>query len=210
MYKIYINDTPVWLVGQDEPEPNGLEGERLELYYHGKPKFLLNLVDQLEKSRRFSAAIVTGASAETIFEDFKKAFHIVPAAGGLVLDPAGRGLFIFRRGFWDLPKGKIDEGETPPEAALREVTEETGLQRLQLVEPLVTTWHTYRQKGKRFLKPTHWFLMHSAADELRLQREEDIEAAKWMMPEDFLNHPPGPVYGSILDVVRTSLELASR
>ncbi len=207
MYKIYINHTPVWLVGLEESIPVENGGESLELFHHGRPKFLLNLVDQLEKSRRFARAIVRGQNADSIFEDFKKNFHVVPAAGGLVLDAQGRGLFIFRRGYWDLPKGKIDAGESPQVAALREVEEETGLASPQIVAPLLTTWHTYRQGGKRILKPTHWFLMHSNGGPLRLQHEEDIESAEWMAPEEFLSSPPGPAYASILDVVRAAVAL---
>ena len=54
------------------------------------------------------------------------------AAGGLVLNEKNELLMIFRRGFWDLPKGKVDEGETLEQCAVREVKEETGLQNIRL------------------------------------------------------------------------------
>ena len=56
------------------------------------------------------------------------------AAGGLVTNPHHEILWIFRRGFWDLPKGKLEEGETIQTCALREVQEETGIHKLQLHE----------------------------------------------------------------------------
>ena len=58
------------------------------------------------------------------------------AAGGLVTNAQGEILWIFRRGFWDLPKGKLDDGETIQSCAIREVEEETGIQNIKLHELL--------------------------------------------------------------------------
>ena len=68
------------------------------------------------------------------------------AAGGLVTNPNGEILWIFRRGFWDLPKGKLDEGETIQSCAVREVQEETGLINIQLHQMIGFTNHTYFDK----------------------------------------------------------------
>ena len=57
----------------------------------------------------------------------------IEAAGGIIISEKGELLMIFRRGKWDLPKGKIDQGETPPQAAIREVKEETGLSMVELI-----------------------------------------------------------------------------
>jgi ADP-ribose pyrophosphatase YjhB (NUDIX family) len=51
---------------------------------------------------------------------------IVMAAGGLVENEHGEILLIYRKKHWDLPKGKLDAGETLEECAVREVEEETG------------------------------------------------------------------------------------
>ncbi len=67
-----------------------------------------------------------------IFSKIKKHFTVIQAGGGLVLNEKNELLMIFRRGKWDLPKGKIDAGETIDMTALREVSEETGLTKLQL------------------------------------------------------------------------------
>ena len=61
---------------------------------------------------------------------------VIKAGGGLVLNPRNEILMIFRRGFWDLPKGKLDDGETIMECAIREVMEETGLPVLIADDPL--------------------------------------------------------------------------
>ena len=63
-------------------------------------------------------------------ELFLPVFTQIPAAGGVVIRNE-KILFIFRNGKWDLPKGKIDNGETAKEAAIREVAEECGIDRPQ-------------------------------------------------------------------------------
>ena len=65
------------------------------------------------------------------------------AAGGLVLNEKNELLMIFRRNKWDLPKGKLDEGESIEACALREVKEETGLQKLKLEKFIDITFHDY-------------------------------------------------------------------
>ncbi len=78
---------------------------------------------------------------------FREDHRSVSAAGGLVVDGAGRLLVIRRLGKWDLPKGKVERGEGVEEAAVREVQEECGLKAVTLVKPVTSTWHTYERKG---------------------------------------------------------------
>ena len=54
---------------------------------------------------------------------------------------------MFRRGKWDLPKGKLDPGETLEACALREVREETGVGQLELIKFLLVTEHEYEESG---------------------------------------------------------------
>ncbi len=108
-------------------------------------------------------------------------FQWIEAAGGIVKDQAGDILLIHRRGHWDLPKGKIDAGETALEAAHREIAEETGLNHLQELAECRSTYHVYRMQERWYLKKTHWFLFElKIAQDLVLQTEEDIVAAQWM------------------------------
>ena len=104
------------------------------------------------------------------------------AAGGLVTNQAGQLLLIFRRGFWDLPKGKLDEGESIEACALREVQEETGLKSLSLGEKIGITYHEYYDKwtSQDVEKQTHWYAMQAAdGQQLIPQTEEDIEQIIW-------------------------------
>jgi len=104
------------------------------------------------------------------------------AAGGLVTNPQGEILWIFRRGFWDLPKGKLDEGETIQTCAIREVQEETGIHHIKLHDLLKFTNHTYFDKylQEEVVKRTYWF--HMTIDTLQAgkpQTSEDIEKIQW-------------------------------
>jgi 8-oxo-dGTP pyrophosphatase MutT (NUDIX family) len=100
------------------------------------------------------------------------------AAGGLVTNNKNELLMIFRRGRWDLPKGKLDEGETIEACALREVREETGIGDLELENLVGITYHEYFEKrlNEDITKETHWFAMHvNGEPKLNPQKEEDIE-----------------------------------
>ncbi|HET6568980.1 MAG TPA: NUDIX hydrolase [Rhodothermales bacterium] len=107
----------------------------------------------------------------------------VTAAGGYVVRPGGNApevLVIFRRGVWDLPKGKLDRGETVEACALREVREEIGVADLHLLQPAGTTEHGYDDEDAYAVKTTHWFLMRTAETDFTPQKEEDIEQVAWM------------------------------
>ena len=115
------------------------------------------------------------------WDAFRADYKFVLAAGGVVNDEQGRLLVIRRLGKWDLPKGKVDEGEGIEAAAIREVQEECGLKELRITGSMPSTWHTYERKGKQHLKRTDWFRMAgSSAERLVPQHYEDIEEVKWV------------------------------
>ncbi len=144
---------------------------------------------------------VFGDDADALWRWFREGHRLVQAAGGAVQDQAGRLLAIHRLGRWDLPKGKVEPGEELEAAAVREVQEECGLQRLKVLRPLCETWHTYPRNGERHLKCTHWFLMEGdAAEPLTAQAEEDIDAVRWVGPEDLVDLR-SDTYASLLPVI---------
>jgi len=105
------------------------------------------------------------------------------AAGGLVLNSNKELLLIFRRGKWDLPKGKMEETETIEDCAIREVKEETGLQQVEIKQFIGTTTHDYFDTWLKqdVTKISHWYLMEThATSQLVPQKNEDIEEAKWV------------------------------
>jgi 8-oxo-dGTP pyrophosphatase MutT (NUDIX family) len=109
------------------------------------------------------------------------------AGGGLVLNNQQELLMIFRRGKWDLPKGKQDPGETIEDCAVREIKEETGLQEVILGRKLSITHHTYFDTylQEEVIKETHWFLMQAPGNQTLVpQTEEDITEIKWMAAKE--------------------------
>ena len=123
------------------------------------------------------------------------------AAGGIVENENKEILLIFRRGKWDLPKGKLDEGETIEECAVREVEEETGLRSIQQGELIEVTLHNYIEKGTEIEKETYWYAMKVEGEKkLVAQTEEDIEDIKWVkeseLPEYLAN-----TYNNIIDII---------
>jgi len=130
------------------------------------------------------------------------------AAGGIVMNPKQEILWIFRRGFWDLPKGKLDPGETIPQCALREVEEETGINDIQLNELITITYHEYFDKylNTQVTKETHWYKM--SIQDLQNgvpQTEEDIEKMEWF-PINVLEIPMQHTYENIKLVIAAYLK----
>jgi len=122
-----------------------------------------------------------GSHSHQIFEKVKKNFIPVSAAGGLVKNTNGEFLLIERNDVWDLPKGKVEANETPKEAALREVSEECGINGLTIISELGTTLHTYTRDNKKYLKQTHWFeMVYSGNGNLTPQKSEGITQAIWV------------------------------
>jgi 8-oxo-dGTP pyrophosphatase MutT (NUDIX family) len=115
-------------------------------------------------------------------DDFKKfcnEFILIEAAGGLIKNKEGQYLFIYRHDKWDLPKGKLDEGEKPSEAAVRECKEECGINQIVLKDFLTYTYHIYLFKRGWALKKTHWYRMESEEKNLVPQLEESITEVAW-------------------------------
>ncbi|MVM38176.1 NUDIX domain-containing protein [Spirosoma sp. HMF3257] len=143
---------------------------------------LLNLLQKADASHLLS--ITLGClDKEACEEAIKKPFKVIKAAGGIVFKD-DKILLMFRRGVWDLPKGKLDLGESSKQGAAREVEEETGV-RVAVSERICTTWHTYKLNGNRILKRTKWYRM-SVLDDSRMtpQADEDIEKLAWLNPKE--------------------------
>ena len=126
------------------------------------------------------------------------------AAGGIVMNPNKEILWIFRRGFWDLPKGKLDPNETIEACAIREVMEETGIDHLVLGELILTTKHLYHDKylDTQVEKTTYWYAMttNTLQDGIP-QTEEDIEAIAWVKQADM-----APYLTKTYDTIKAVME----
>jgi len=200
--KIYFDNKPLFLCDTVDAE--------LEPYVHHDDAVFIDELDshtvksmihemQLEKVH---AGVFLHHDLEELKKAFFKKFKLIQAAGGLVQNERGEILMILRRGKWDLPKGKLDKGESLEECAVREVEEETGLQNIELVAPLLVTYHTYHEGTKFILKESHWYSMRvSGEQKLIPQTEEDILETRWVRPEDAKGLGK-ETFPSIADVLR--------
>ncbi|MBI5372275.1 MAG: NUDIX hydrolase [Sphingobacteriales bacterium] len=181
--KIYFGDKPLFLCDTVD--------EQLSPYIHHEDTVFIDELDshtvksmlhEMEQEKIHAGVFVHPSLDELKKAVFKK-FTLVKAAGGLVVNGKNEWLLIFRRGKWDLPKGKLDPGEKLEACAVREVEEETGLQKIKLLSPLCITYHTYHEGTKFILKESHWFQMSVGGEpSLVPQTEEDIQEAKWVKP----------------------------
>ncbi len=173
MYKIFINDKPFIIADSffiDNSFPT---------YSFEEDLFETEITEALGKN--FKGVVFNCNDIEQAFQMFLKHFILIEAAGGLVFNNNNELLFIERLGVWDLPKGKIDSGETPSITAIREVEEECGISGLVIENFICESYHLYFFKDKNVLKRTYWYKMKSTfTGELVPQIEENITKVEWV------------------------------
>jgi 8-oxo-dGTP pyrophosphatase MutT (NUDIX family) len=190
--KVFINK--VSLVFSDQPENDCISVPS----YDGKDGFLqwIETLYEMDEVQCFQIQ----HNHEDLWQAFKSHHTIIEAAGGLVTDAKNRLLVIKRLGMWDLPKGKLEEGEEIEKAAVREVEEECGITDLTLIRQLPDTYHCYRLRGKHILKRTYWFEMQYKGSEMPTpQIEEDISEVIFMDANQ-VEHAKQHTYPSLLPI----------
>ena len=196
---LFINDTPFFLLRNlDEAEPilqkriyrgdeiydlKGLSGTVVITDVSTKQalRYLRELVKNHYEDVSFR---ILPTHYDETKKLLKKQFKIIDAAGGVLTNEKEEILLIYRLKKWDLPKGKIDKGETFKQTAVREVEEETRI-KVKLGQKVTTTWHTYAIKNRPILKRTKWYMMDSLDDSMmKPQKSEFIEKICWADEEE--------------------------
>ena len=176
MYKVFVNESPLILTNKLSETIKGK-------YFLLNESSINEAIGALAK-KKLKKAYIYHPNKEEIIKKFTKKIPLVIAAGGVVTNKEGKVLFIYRNDKWDLPKGKLDKGESIEEAAVREVEEETGVRGLKIENFLKTTYHIFKRNNVYKLKEVHWFAMKTSfKGELVGQKEEGIEKVKWKGPE---------------------------
>ncbi|WP_294219799.1 NUDIX domain-containing protein [uncultured Chryseobacterium sp.] len=172
MYKVFVNEKKLLLSKQSENLEKTLGYENVTS---------LEIALDLLENTSVKELNVFGENLDEMWSEFQKLFRIIEAAGGLVNNTQGDLLFIKRLGKWDLPKGKMEKGESREESAVREIEEETGLANVELIQFINTTYHIYVERnGDKVLKCTHWFEMNfDGEDTSKPQIEEGITEVAW-------------------------------
>jgi tRNA threonylcarbamoyladenosine biosynthesis protein TsaE len=159
------------------------------------------LFDFFEQSSILEFYVYT-ETPECVFDCLKRSNRYIRAAGGAVFNTDDALLLIRRLGYWDLPKGKIEEDETEISAARREIEEECGVSGFEITERIMDTYHVYRDRdNRRVIKQTTWFKsIYSGRQSLKPQLEEDITEAVWTPLKDISRYVP-EMYASLKDVL---------
>jgi len=182
MYKVFYNDRTVFFTQNEQSYPDN----RKNKIHYFRNRIILKLVLKsfIDNTDIKNLYVITDNPLR-VFKIFMRFYKLIEAAGGLVISN-NKALFIFRREKWDLPKGKLEKGESIETGAIREVEEECGLTNLTITKLLDKTYHTYTLKGKNILKRTYWFeMIHEGNQEPIPQTEEEITEAKWIDSKEF-------------------------
>ncbi len=175
MYKIFVNDKLLTL-GKKENKKS------LSIPYTSKKTF--DAVFDMLLNTKVEAVTIFHPNEKRLWKKFQKFVIPVSAAGGIVKNSKGKYLFIKRYGMWDLPKGKVEDGESYKKAAIREVEEECSLRDIKLGKYLTTTYHVYFD-SQYLLKIVHWYKMkYKGTDAPQPQTEENIEFADWFSKKE--------------------------
>ena len=197
MYKVFIDHKPIIFI---EKELCIAESKQIEF------QALLDLKDNLkglmENVSITNPLYITCRNSEVEFKLFFKEYKKVRAAGGIV-QRKKKFLVIKRNGMWDIPKGKIEKGESKKLAAVREIEEECGITGPVIEKFITKTYHIFNDKGRKAIKKTYWYYMtYDGPKELKPQLLEGIKKAKWMTRDEMLAIR-GRTYGSINELLDT-------
>ena len=170
MYKVFVNRLIINLTSDKE-------------FLNDSKTYLLSSIsikEIIKKLKIHDEVFLYYPDKKKLLKEFKKKLVTIKATGGIVTNKKNQILFIYRKGKWDLPKGKMEKNESKKESALREVIEETGVKKLKIINFFSTTFHLIKVKREYFLKETHWYTMKTKYDgKLKPQKSEGIMSAKW-------------------------------
>ncbi|MBL4653666.1 MAG: NUDIX domain-containing protein [Flavobacteriales bacterium] len=193
MYKVFIREVPLIICNSKQISESEKEVNIKQFYDDFDWE---TQIDSLHYK-----VYVVGDNVAEIWNSFKSYFKGIAAAGGMVKNDKEEILCIFRNGKWDLPKGKVEEGEELEDAAIREVEEECGIGGLTITSKLKSTYHTYNLGGKNILKTTYWYSMKTDWSKvLAPQLEEGITKVEWISKAD-LGKVRSNTYKSILELI---------
>ncbi|MFV0142753.1 MULTISPECIES: NUDIX hydrolase [Empedobacter] len=170
MYKVFFNESLLTFSNQSNPEAKNI-------LFQNEAQFDESF--HLLSSKAAALVNIFSEDIDVVWTKFLKYYKHIQAAGGIVRNSEDDYLFIFRLGKWDLPKGKMELGESKEESAIREIEEECSLTNLELKRFLMPTFHIYFLR-EYIIKETFWFEVFYDGVELPLpQTEEGIESVEW-------------------------------
>lgn len=197
MYKVFIDNTALNILSQ-APE----SAENCVVIHAAQPKQIREAIfAYTAKVKNFDPIFLITPEPEKTFATLFENFDFIEAAGGIVKSKS-KYLFIRRNGKWDIPKGKLEKGESSVIGAKREVEEECGISGVMVESLIGITYHTYKLKNRPTIKRTYWYAMNYEGNEALIpQTEEGITKVKWLKAEK-LYKVEEDTYGSIIEVMK--------
>lgn len=203
MYKVFFDDRFLILQSTDLAIPAA--DLVLNLDGNESREIIGSITNAFRDNNKSLVLCLRSAQTEKTWATFRSLFKEMTASGGVVFNPEYKLLMIYRNGKWDLPKGKLEDGEEPAQAAIREVEEECGISDLKLIDQYAIIWHTYRMDDSYFLKKTYWFRMSSTYNgKLTPQLEEGITDVRWMSRKDVIMATEN-TWASIRELIREKM-----
>ncbi len=172
MYKFFVKEIPIILSTE----------KKIGKQYTSLPLKEVKFKKLIEKINdgKLSYVNIYHKNGEKLERFLRKKLPVVEAGGGLVYNSKKEILFIYRNSKWDLPKGKVEKGETHEEAAVRETVEETGVKNLEVRKFITKTYHIFKRNDKFKLKITYWYEMFSDyTGPLIPEPSEGIKKVRW-------------------------------
>jgi ADP-ribose pyrophosphatase YjhB (NUDIX family) len=170
MYKVFVNDCPIILT---ENKNILTSFDKIDF----NTSSITEIIERIFKLELDGICLLC-SDLEECWNVFQSKFKIQKAAGGKVINSTNDVLFIYRFNKWDLPKGKLETGESVEQCAIREVEEECGISNLVINKSLDTTYHIFKRKGEIILKITYWYSMTTNySNKLTPQLDEGIVTA---------------------------------
>ncbi len=182
MYKVFFNDLIILFSTKRE---NSFKNNTYQVVEFESVDCLVEQMFICEHQKQPNLFVFYHPDFLEAWDQFRRRFVGIDAAGGIVKNSHGQVLFIRRFGKWDLPKGKVEKRESIEQAAVREVEEECNISGLLIGRKLPSTFHIYRSPFLQapenlVLKETHWFEMFYPGNDIpKPQEEEQIEEVRW-------------------------------
>ena len=198
--KIFVDESPIYITDELSAELKKKTNDDDVLFITDVNKIIVDTILVALKTDKKEVIILIDKidNAKAVFLTH---FTNIEAAGGIIQNENKEILFIFRRGKWDLPKGKIENNETPEICAAREIEEETGAKNLILKHKIGETYHIYEENKTMILKTSHWFyFLSNEQQDTVAQTEEDITEVKWIQTRN-IKEPMANTYQNIKDIL---------
>ena len=198
--KIFVDESPIYITDELSAELKKKSIQNNVLFISDENLIKVDTILNALKTDKKEVVILVD-NIDHAKDIFFTHFIKIEAAGGIVQNEKKEILFIFRRGKWDLPKGKIENDETPEICAAREIEEETGVKNLILKHKIGETYHIYKENETMILKTSHWFyFISNEQQDTAAQTEEDISEVKWIHTRS-IKEPMANTYQNIRDIL---------